>query len=156
MRAWSSYSYCSHQWLQKKHPIPSAGNVRMLQSTRMQQVPEPATDTSSVFLAAGKWVTGKQWLYLQGTALSPREDTCITRATKQGGVPVQTSKMNINRKEARDKKDHKVQTVHRYYMFIAGSVGIMGIYKWVQGDNVYWNMSPEGEYVFKNYLLYIA
>lgn len=34
--------------------------------------------------------------------------------TKMGrGVRVQTSKMNINRKEARDKKDHKAETVHR-------------------------------------------
>lgn len=47
-------------------------------------------------------------------------------------------------------------SLQRYCMFIVGSAGIMGVYKWVQRDNVYGNMSPEGGYVFKNYLLYIA
>lgn len=43
-----------------------------------------------------------------------QEGTRIPRVHKNGGWEcMQTSKMNIKKKEARDKKDHKAETVHR-------------------------------------------
>lgn len=99
------------QRLRKKQWMPSAGNVGMPQSPHVQQVPEPAAVASSGFPASGKGARGKQRPYLRGPAAIGSGGHRIPRARAAGGARHQTSKMNINRKEARDKKDHKAGTV---------------------------------------------